>query len=172
MEKVFALAHEISEENNKELRGKIDALKKENHKLKSENHKLKRSNEKLNDMRQRCVKECARHADKISIIAWQTDNWAEPEMDQLEPDLAECMEDWEFEGVAYLLNTKNNKVFDENLVRMGTKTEDGMIRWATEEARDAHEDSSVFRLSSSDADTDVFRLSSSDADTDDEDTEE
>jgi hypothetical protein len=152
MEKVFALVHEISEENNKELRGKIDALKKENHKIKSENHKLKGSNKQLNDQRQRCVKECARHTAKIRILAWQTDNWA--------PDLAEdhLAEDWEFEGVAYLLNTENNKVFDENLVRMGTKTEDGKIEWASDEARDAHEE---YR-----DDYDV------ESDTDDEDVEE
>ena len=162
MEKVFALVHEISEENNKGLRGKIDALKKEIDKYKKENDKYKKENEALRkkiDKHQGWLRRCVDELGYIITTKEKVAEMDELEMDELEPDWGGLI-DWEFQGVEYLLNTDTNQIFDENLVLIGEKNETLDIEFVSDEARDTHEES---RDESDESD---------DSDTDDEDTEE
>ena len=60
--------------------------------------------------------------------------------DELDPELEEdqCIEDWEYQGVQYLLDMVTNQVFDENNDLVGVRNEAGEIDFATEEASNRH----------------------------------
>jgi len=49
-----------------------------------------------------------------------------------------CIEEWEWQTVAYRLNMRTKEVFDENNVVIGKRNEFGAIDFATEDALASH----------------------------------